>query len=252
MSYLKTSYNMIGGLSGSVASAASGGGFSPSDVAGLALWLDGNDPAGTGIQPTDGSSLATWVDKSSSANNFTQATGGLQPIFSKNIINGLAVISFNGSSYIRGTAIATVQYTMYVVAESLSGGPTTQAFFYNGNSGANGQGAMAITSPSHTLGALYGGVTWVEDGFQDVNNPHIYTLNWNGTNTHFFIDNVSTVVSGNASAPNNATGTATAGAVSSGGSQFNGYIGEILYYTNAVSNSDNTKIYNYLSTKWGV
>jgi len=65
------------------------GGFLPSSVSGLQVWLDGNDPAGTGTKPAINSSVTTWKDKSG---NNRDGTGVSNPTFTSN------GISFNGTS----------------------------------------------------------------------------------------------------------------------------------------------------------
>jgi hypothetical protein len=69
--------------------------FSPRNVSGIQLWLDGTDPAGTGVAPANGASVASWVDKSGAGNN---ATAGTAPTFNSTGINNLGVVSFNGST----------------------------------------------------------------------------------------------------------------------------------------------------------
>ena len=49
--------------------------FSPRQIPGCALWLDGADPAGTGVVPANGATVSTWVDKSGLGNNATTYTG---------------------------------------------------------------------------------------------------------------------------------------------------------------------------------
>jgi hypothetical protein len=63
-------------------------------------WLDAADLST--ISVTTG--VSTWRDKSGFQFNFSQATGGTQPTFTRNGLNGLPVLSFNGSQYLTSSA----------------------------------------------------------------------------------------------------------------------------------------------------
>jgi hypothetical protein len=73
---------------------------SPTDVAGLVLWLDGSDET-TLYDSTSGGSLvaadgtvARWEDKSGNARHFTQGTSGVRPTRRLAVKNGLAAVEF--------------------------------------------------------------------------------------------------------------------------------------------------------------
>jgi hypothetical protein len=73
----------------------SGGGaaaFSPTDIAGLQLWLDASQIVGL----NDGDPVATWSDLSGNANNATQATASNKPTYKTNQINSRPVVRFDG------------------------------------------------------------------------------------------------------------------------------------------------------------
>ena len=72
--------------------------FSPLNVSGCVLWLDGMDPAGTRVIPSIGATVSTWTDKSTSAKN---ATAGGTPTY----VSG-GGINFNGSSYFTNLSFA--------------------------------------------------------------------------------------------------------------------------------------------------
>ena len=72
--------------------------FSPLNVSGCVLWLDGKDPAGTRVIPSTGATVSTWVDKSTSVKN---ATAGGTPTY----VSG-GGINFNGSSYFSNLSFA--------------------------------------------------------------------------------------------------------------------------------------------------
>ena len=68
-----------------------GGGFSPSDIANLELWLK----ADAGIT-FNGSDVSAWADQSGNGRNATQNTASRQPLFVASVINGLPAVEFDG------------------------------------------------------------------------------------------------------------------------------------------------------------
>lgn len=62
-------------------SASSGGGFLPSDITGLKLWLDADAANINAGSPANLDSVSTWIDKSTATNNATQGTAINQPIW---------------------------------------------------------------------------------------------------------------------------------------------------------------------------
>ena len=70
-----------------------GGGFTdPSDIAGLAVWLD----AGT-LSLADADPVTTWADQSGNGRDFTQATSAQKPTYKTAIVNGEPVVRFDGT-----------------------------------------------------------------------------------------------------------------------------------------------------------
>lgn len=65
----------------------------PSSIAGLALWLKADS-----LGLADGAAVAAWPDSSGTGNDATQATGALQPILKRGIINGRSVVRFDGAN----------------------------------------------------------------------------------------------------------------------------------------------------------
>ena len=99
------------------------------------VWLDSADIDGDGrvegVAGETGStagSVSTWTDKSG-RNNHTSAPSGQAPTASAQTMNGLPVITFNGTTILQGTPAAnpygiTGDRTMFVVTRRRSGTPT--------------------------------------------------------------------------------------------------------------------------------
>ena len=74
----------------------SGGGaaaFSPTDIAGLQLWLDASQIAGL----NDGDAVATWSDLSGNALDATQSTASRRPTYQTSEINSRPAVQFDGT-----------------------------------------------------------------------------------------------------------------------------------------------------------
>lgn len=103
--------------------------FSPSDLAGLKLWLDASRIAGL----ADGNPVTQWDDLSGNGNHVTQATAANQPTYRATIENGRAAVRFDGGDYLQAASQAAFDlatYTIIAVAK-VSGrlcGKSTTAF----------------------------------------------------------------------------------------------------------------------------
>jgi hypothetical protein len=67
-----------------------------------ALWLDAADLSTISIS----TGVSQWRDKGPNGRNFTQGTGGTQPILTQAGLNGLPVLSFNGSQWLTSSNTA--------------------------------------------------------------------------------------------------------------------------------------------------
>ena len=89
----------------------------PTSISGLKLWLDASQET-----YNDNDSVTTWHDKSGNGYDYTQSTN--IPVFKTNIVNGLPVVRFNGTSnYMDGSATtfvnATTSYTNVFMVEKV-------------------------------------------------------------------------------------------------------------------------------------
>jgi hypothetical protein len=88
--------------------------WSPINLYGLSVWLDGNDPTGTGVQPNINATVSVWVDKSGSGNSTTGTLSGGNSI---KYNNGIV---FDGTNYFTlpdGTLpFGNSSYSIYIVA----------------------------------------------------------------------------------------------------------------------------------------
>ena len=240
-------------------SPSSGPAFLPSNLSGLVLWLDGTDPLATGTPPAGGTAVSQWTDKSTSANNFVQATGANQPTYQSGAVNSKGSIRFVQASNSFMTSptqfinpAAGFDFFYFISPVTVSG---LANFFYNDK----------ITNPP-TIGInstemLFVGVNTFTSGMY----PHTFTsatnyliewqYNGSGTGTSGnFIFNVNNsqltyATSDGGSSNNNTTCLGSFGS-GGGGTAFDGYICEVVYYSRVLTSTERTNLQNYFEAKW--
>jgi hypothetical protein len=89
----------------------------PDTIPNLAVWLKAD-----ALGLSDGTSVSSWTDSSGNGNHAVQATGARQPIYKTSIINGKAVVRFDGSDdvLIAPTTIGTGPHTIFAVARNIT------------------------------------------------------------------------------------------------------------------------------------
>jgi hypothetical protein len=226
--------------------------FTPTQISGCTLWLDGADPNGNGRVPANGSSVATWVDKSGSGNN---ATGGTSPSYTVN-----RGVTFNGTS----------QY-LTLPSASLPSGNSAFSFFYVVSASASTGGAGIILGGYNATPPTRNANTYLEAGnkwsyYDWVSAVQITTSTTVVLNTTYILNYIYTQ---NANIVLNLNGTQENSAVASSLNNpnnivylganpyysnywFPGTMSEILVYNTAVSTAQRQQVEGYLAWKWGL
>ena len=239
--------------------------FTPTEVAGCSLWLDGSD-ASTITQSSG--SVSQWNDKSGNAYNFTQGSAGNRPTFVSGATNGLSLLRFSGSGqYLGGgttlnvgtsdlAIFAVCKYAAnaqvsdngsqgtYVFAKSLYGPANNRIFF--------GLSAMGVS-------AYFNGSSY-ESSFSSYHCVNFVTARASGYTTSYAngtqfaqitggVDNSSwtssyNMVVGGYNDPN--------GNLAFNGLYMNGDICEIIIYIASITNTQRQTIEGYLMWKWGL
>ena len=216
--------------------------FSPRQIAGCSLWLDGTDPAGNGVVPSAGT-LATWVDKSGSGNNATQTTGGNRPTYSNNglVFSGSQWYQTSITSFPTAESIFIVFRTTTGIADIFAGttGSSREVLLYTGNKiflGSYG------TDPSSTT---------PNSGVISLNTNILYSVQYTSSAITF---NVNGSTTGSGSPPFTFSGTGTSWIGSSGyaPNNMNGTIYEFIYYNSSLSSTLRQQVESYLAQKWGL
>lgn len=227
-----------------------GGAFTPTDLAGLTLWLRADSLAAGPV--------ASWADGSGSGRVFS-AVGAAQPTVVDAQINGLPVVRFTTDDVMTSTVLGNQlmtnsQCTIFYVLK-LGSAASSHATSYE-NDGLLSE-----------AGANMG--TFVKD---NAGTPAILAFNWDGTedvasqNIAYGVarivrhdhDNTNLRVSVNKAAPTSVlSGQATvSGAMKLGqswssGNFFEGDIGEIVFYNRLLNSTEIGQVETYLG-RWGV
>jgi hypothetical protein len=229
-------------------------GFLPTDLAGLAIWLDVadlatlfTDSAKTTPVTGDGDVVGAWADKSGNGNDVLQNTTAKKPLYKVNVKNGLACLQFDGTaSRMDKSGYATSQPHQIFAVTQLDASVVNDSVY-----------RMIISN-----------VTWPYFGINAGANPDkfsMYTGHWiNGINTdsnwHCMIghyDGVSSWIrSDGIEISAGDVGTAEWSAIDvgsiSGGNYWKGYMAEILFFDPALSTDDMVLVEYYLINKWGI
>lgn len=247
------------------------GGFLPSNVPGLDLWLDSEE----GITKDGSDNVSQWDDRMGSAiHSFVQATGANQPDWNANQINGHPTIDFNGTSdflkeVIANYLIGSNTWTIFIVCISAGTNTNenaittadegiTNKWFVPYRKGRNAQN-NSITigiNDSGNIDTVYG-----DTGLND-SNPHILVVESTGTSYGLRIDGTNETVNEAAAGDNSGKGfdevsgrdNLVIGALLYGGATvyYSSRFAEFIVYNTQVSSSNRGLIENYLATKYNI
>jgi len=245
---------------GSISLLGGGGGFTPTSIAGLQLWLDASDDAtmlDSGGNPVSmNSQVARWKDKSNVGNDFLQSVVNNQP--TRSTYNGLKTLLFDGSN--DGMTCNTWNYfltnmSVFIVFRSI--GIQFNRFFTLNDNGAyqdyqlpgniiplvgnssSGIGAYIANSSSYAAVVPYTANSW--SILSSLITPSSVTTKINSTSLNQSISYAGKAVT-----------KAQIGFINSFSESINGNIAEVLFYNSALNNSQIQSIESYLSTKWSV
>lgn len=218
-------------------------GFAPTDLSGLAIWLDAPT-----LGLSNGAPVASWTDLSGNARTPTQGTAGARPTYTTGVINGLAVVSFDGAddALTFASSIPTTSgFTAFVIVR-----PTVVAneyAFFNGN--GNGY-AIGTSGAGTNRELLLRGLADVVGGPYATGVPAIWSAAGNST-SELYINGGVDAVSG--TGPAAASGGLVIGAWETGAaSHWFGDIGEVIAYDRVLTPAERAAVTRYLSDRWGI
>ena len=224
-----------------VTTVLSGGGFLPTDLNDLEVWLDSDDSST--INDTAGA-VDQWDDKSGNDNHAT-ATGSARPTTGADVINGRNVIDFNGTSNFLQTAAfssaSSQPNTIFIVCRRTN--TNTGANGIYGGIGASNRHNLFTTSTSY---GMWSGSSVITGGTFDT-NVHLLSTVWDGGDTITRQDG-TTIISANPGT-NSLTGI-TLGARFDGNNKGAVEIGEVIVYRRELTTTEIINVEAYLQKKW--
>lgn len=227
--------------------------FSPSDIAGLKVWLKAD-----ALSLSNNDPVTTWTDSSGTGNSLTQGTAGAKPTYKTNIFNGQPAISFDGGDFLQKASPTGIPgnaaWSLFVVFSQSEVSPAWKYIINWAVSGFPAGQYVHIISPHGNAGgedeALWGfgsngfyGGSGLNDGV-----PKVGILTHNGSNAQVgYINNVS--IGTGAYSPSSWTPNSFS-LGGSGAGEFVGYIAEVILYDSLLSSGDRGNVYSYLATKY--
>jgi hypothetical protein len=209
------------------------------------LWIDAADT--TTITASSGS-VSQWNDKSGNGRNFTQGTGGNQPTTGSTSLNGLNVISFDGTDDFMQTASFTKAQPTSVWFVGFVSGSLAASFF---DSAAGAQHIIYRGGGNDRPGDIAMGAGVTRSVAQPA-WPSIIGAIFNGGTSELYVNN-SQVSSGNAGSQSVQNG-ARIGRLRGTTAAYllDGYIAEMIVLDGVISTANRNTLHGYLSSKWGL
>ena len=227
--------------------------FSPLNITGLQLWLDGQDRSSMSFS---GSTITSWRDKSGNNNNGT-ATGA--PVLSN--VSGYQQVYLNGSSWFLGNvSVSGTAYTTFAIvnyaAQPTSPNARIVSLSSPGNADYSAPSALPLFVWNTTvvaypnIGSYIGG-----------NNPYtVVSLSTTFIATSIYGSGaLSIYVNGglrSSVATSFSLSISTYGigqyASSWGNEPYTGNVGEVLIYNRQLTTAQREQVEGYLAWKWGL
>jgi hypothetical protein len=237
--------------------------FDPRTITGLVSWHDFSDisslfqdTAATSPINADGQEILRANDKSGNGYHVTEATNG--PEYDTARLNGLSVAKFlaASSTTLGNTSyfdiLSTDKVTTFFVAQLHANANT--GFYDIDTGGGTNTGQSVLATGSAMMSRVGAAEDRINDDLTDLattwTSHHIIATRWNTTTLEHFQNGVP---EGTDPIPTALTGPSTHLHIGSLHGLFysNAYIGELIVYSTALSNTDMNQVGNYLATKWG-
>ncbi len=222
----------------------------PDSLTGLTAWLKADS-----LLLSDADPVTSWLDSSGSGNTATQGTGGAQPSFRTNVLNGKPVVRFDGNdrlTFATESNFDIAKPTMLIVAKRTAGSSGSLLAKNTTDFGDGRRRKLQMATGASSF--VYGSGS---DG-QSINvaatptNWNMYGLIANSeTNHSLFVNGTETISATFTDDDNFNNATMEIGsAFSNGAESFTGDIAEIIIYNRALSSIEMTGVQNYLKAKY--
>lgn len=231
---------------------------SPKQLPNLALWLDAADASTLTLSSTN---VTQWNDKSANALNVSQGNSSNQPGYVAGAQNGKGVVYFHSNKVLSRASVSSgllasaSECTLFVVQKYNTPAHNSTTFYFPGVtdgllnfnwswSDGNCFSDFANGSGGRKYGAAPGAFN---------NAYHILTYQRRSDGTMALRMDGTSFVSGSVTGSFGQARTATLSIGAQANSNYlDGYIGEIILYRAALSETDRMRVEKYLSNKWAV
>lgn len=221
----------------------------PTTVAGLLRWYAADE-----MPLSDGAPVASWTDYSAQADHAIQPISSQQPIYKTAIVNGRAVVRFDG----------TDDFLQF--AEILDTSGATAHFFVVAKSNATGNRGILSTRQSNTAGWSYRysaatGLLYYHTGaspniaYTITDQFNVLEIQRNGLNVTLGANGslgTPTTISGYTVSGENRTTIGSEASASTGAAYLAGDIAEIVIYDHVLSTDDRSTLLTYLQDKYAI
>lgn len=241
------------------------GGFSPTDIAGLQLWLKADagtyqDAAMTVPAVLDTDPVGGWQDQSGNGNHVTQAVADNKPILKLNIVNGLPVTRYDGTNdYLDGgdkTFNITNDMTVFIAKYDITS-ITNMHFYLSMQNGATGFGCYmhepTLEDRFIVKASRAWGVDWARPVGLILNAWNLGIYRRSGITTSFARNNNAFADDAGSAGPIE-FGTPAKFNVGSSATANNikGDIAEIILYNAALAGADLINVETYLNSRYAI
>ncbi len=212
---------------------ATSGGFVPSDIAGLQVWLEADS-----LSLGDGDPVSTWADQSGNGNDAT-GSGTARPTYQTNELNSLPIVRFDGvNDVLAGNRGSLTGYTLFLI--------------FKGNPPTNFTGPYVLENDSHDgiyVGNLFVRVSTNINSGDNFSSFKLLSLTCPGSGTATAYVNGASAGTNSGAAPGGSgylLGTAS-------NSTFSPVdIAAFLIYDSSLGSTDRGAVETYLINKWAL
>ena len=234
-------------------------GFNPASISGIVHWWDANDASTVTL---DSGAVSTWTSKAGTTTAASQSTANNRPVTTT--VNGKTALSFDGSNDgFNFTGVSRTDETWIIAAAQTADQSGTRTLI---NDGTNGDGINVAKSAGARLvdtswGNSTEGVGRFRPQYAAPNTvPYgpavISVVRSSAAGGFVFLDGTQRISAIDSSLSSFTTsGSVTMqriGYYSSTLFQWQGWIGDILCWNRALSDSERLKVERFLGRKWGI
>lgn len=238
--------------------------FYPGFVPNLKLWLRADNPTLIATKADD-DYVGGWYDDSGFGYDAVQATGGAQPRYKTNIVNGKPVIRFDGSDDVMNTpdimtATASPGTVMFWVMKRNTIGGANDKFFWSFRNNSQASGTLFVGVLEHAVG-FPNAVRWnvnpgsssepISTGTADTFTVYALAFASASSVTPYVngVAGTAFAVHGDISSTNQVR----LGNVGSVGSNAAAYdMAEMIWYEGILSTANRNAVIGYLGSKYGI